>query len=122
MRGKTHIDKVWGRISWAKGVLCGGGAARIAAVSERANDENNEDIEAPEEQAKREEREKRLHTTTCFVIVMGMVEGSSSTMTSALFLLVPLNPRVIGGEPIPWHYVLQVWVIQVRDIDQHGHV
>ena len=34
-------------------------------------------------------------------------------MTTALFLFVPLNPRVIGGEPIPPHHVLKLWLIQI---------
>jgi len=44
---------------------------------------------------------------------MGIVEGTSSAMTSALFLLLPLNPAIIGGAPVPWHYVLQIGAIQV---------
>ena len=45
---------------------------------------------------------------------MGIVEGASCIMTAALYLLVPLNPRVVGGEPVPWDYVLKIWAIQVR--------
>jgi len=34
-------------------------------------------------------------------------------MTSALFILVPLSPRVIGGLPIPATHVATMWVVQM---------
>ena len=92
-------------MTWAQRTMCGK-VAKVAAASE-------DKAETPEERAEREQRERRLHTLTCFVVAMGIVEGTSSTMTSALFLLLPLNPAIIGGAPVPWHYVLKIWAIQV---------
>ena len=104
------MSKIWRRLGWAKGVLCGGRKATQVAM---ASGEGEVAVETPKERRWRELKEQRLKTT-CFTVAMGIVEGTSSTMTAALFVLLPLNPRVIGGLPIPRHYVMQMWVVQVR--------
>ena len=40
------------------------------------------------------EKDQRVQTLTCVAVTLGIVEGVSSTMTSALYLFNPLNPRV----------------------------
>mmetsp|Transcript_72976 Transcript_72976/g.207986 ORF Transcript_72976/g.207986 Transcript_72976/m.207986 type:complete len:170 (-) Transcript_72976:490-999(-) len=46
-------------------------------------------------------------------VSLGIIEGTSSTMTSSLFLMLPLNPSVIGGKPIPADYVAKLWAVQM---------
>ena len=34
------------------------------------------------------------------------------TMTSAMYLLLPLSPATVGGAAYSWQWVIQIWVIQ----------
>lgn len=111
LRGETHLSKAWRRIVWCKGMMCGGRTHRVVAADDG---EEGGAAEMPADRANRKLKEQRLRNLTMFVVVMGIVEGCSCIMTAALYLLLPLQPRVIGGEPVPWHYVAKIWAIQVR--------
>lgn len=119
LRGQTHIIKIYNRMGWTidvgKDVVTNKSIQRLTSLTRVAPQDTTTEVndETPTERADRQRKEQRLRNMTKLAVIMGVVEGASSTMTAGLFLLLPLNPSVVGGEPVPWPYVLKVWGIQI---------
>ena len=55
----------------------------------------------------------KSHALTNLAVCFGPVEGASASMTTALFILMPLNPSYTGQEPIQWHRAVILWLISM---------
>eukprot|EP00618_Florenciella_parvula_P017442 CAMPEP_0119465102 /NCGR_PEP_ID=MMETSP1344-20130328/386_1 /TAXON_ID=236787 /ORGANISM="Florenciella parvula, Strain CCMP2471" /LENGTH=701 /DNA_ID=CAMNT_0007497343 /DNA_START=366 /DNA_END=2470 /DNA_ORIENTATION=+ len=112
LRGETHVTKGLKKIWWLHkqtgGSLGRRGAARITQSPGGALEAA---AKAMEEQKRLKARRVRLLTNVA--VSLGMVEGISSTMTSAMFLITRINPGVVGGEPLDTMYVAKLWAIQM---------
>lgn len=50
---------------------------------------------------------------TNLAVSFGPVEGASASMTTALFILMPLNPSYVGGRRIRWYRSVILWLISM---------
>ena len=114
-RQDTHITKSWRQFIWFKKNLENGSfsapfnkGAKVGDSSDRrVSIELSERSLSAKKRADEERaqwKKDRIRTMTNVSVSLGIIEGTSSTMTSSLFLMLPLNPSVIGGKPIPGTY------------------
>mmetsp|Transcript_25643 Transcript_25643/g.59797 ORF Transcript_25643/g.59797 Transcript_25643/m.59797 type:complete len:564 (+) Transcript_25643:86-1777(+) len=98
LRGKTHIQK-W--IDKARWLLRQGTSTVAPAVAPDAKPEAAEASHVRE----------RVHLLSGLAVMMGIMEGSASVMTFALFLMCPINPSKVGAPADKWDALLVLWLI-----------
>ena len=112
LRGETHITKGLKKITWFRNLQTGSSSRRGAAkITQSPGGALEQAAKAVEERRRTKARRVRLLTNVA--VSLGMVEGISSTMTSAMFLITRINPGVVGGEPLDRMYVFKLWAIQM---------
>jgi hypothetical protein len=102
MKGLSHVD--W--LALLGTTLCfntQGSRARGASVADVGDVHFEASGPSPE----------RLAALTNLAVCRGPIEGASATMSAFLFVVLPLNPRVPGGERIQPMDALVLWLVSV---------
>ena len=74
------------------------------------NNNTNHDINDQEVARKKQVCREAL---TAMVAALGPLEGASITLTTLLFLFLPMNPNEYDGEPIPASHIISIWAIAI---------
>ena len=55
----------------------------------------------------------RHRALTNLACMLGAIEGATITMTTSLFISMPLAPGGVGASPVPWERALLLWAISI---------